>query len=55
MLNLLAASYDDNFDIVARFIIPLSECKKYCEKKVGRGFKEKFWKPLIIKIAVVAY
>ena len=44
---------DANFDIVSQFIIPLSDCKKYCVEKAKRGYKEKHWSAITIKIAVV--
>ena len=44
---------DANFNIVAQFIIPLSDCKKYCIEKAKRGYKEKHWSAITIKIAVV--
>lgn len=43
---------DKNFNIVARFIIPLEECENYCKKVIGRKFVAKFWKPITIKIAI---
>lgn len=43
---------DKEFDIVAQFIIPLEECRKYCEGVVGRRFVPRYWKPMVIKIAI---
>ena len=44
---------DANFNIVAQFIIPLSDCKKFCIEKAKRGYKEKHWSTIKIEIAVV--
>lgn len=43
---------DKDFDVVAQFIIPLEECQKYCEGVLHRRFVKKYWKPIVIKIAV---
>lgn len=43
---------DKDFDVVAQFVIPLEECKQYCEGVLRRRFIPKYWKPMIIKIAV---
>lgn len=43
---------DENFNIVYSFMIPLEECRKFVEEKVGRRFVEKFWRPITVKIAV---
>lgn len=43
---------DKDFDIVAQFIIPIEECQQYCEGVLGRRFVPKYWKPMVIKIAV---
>ena len=43
---------DKDFDVVAQFIIPLEECQKYCEGVLHRCFVKKYWKPIVIKIAV---
>ena len=44
---------DANFDILAQFVIPLSDCYKFCEKEAKRQIKPKHWQPLVIKVAVV--
>ncbi len=43
---------DDTFNIVYSFLISLEECKEFVEKKVGRMFVGKFWRPITVKIAV---
>lgn len=43
---------DKDFDIVEQLIIPLEECQKYCEGVLHRRFVKKYWKPIVIKIAV---
>ena len=43
---------DKNFNIVARMVISLDECQKYCEEEVGRRFVKRYWSPITIKIAV---
>lgn len=43
---------DKNFNIVARMMIPMEECKRYCEKEANRKFRAKFWRPITIKIAI---
>ena len=43
---------DGNFNIVANFIIPLEECRKYCEEVVGRRYVQRYWKPITVKVAV---
>ncbi len=43
---------DKDFDIVAQFIIPMEECQQYCEGVLHRRFVPKYWKPMVIKIAV---
>lgn len=43
---------DKNFNIVARMMIPIEECKRYCEEEANRRFKDKYWRPITIKIAI---
>lgn len=43
---------DKNFNIVARMMIPLEECERYCRGEAYRGFKTKYWRPITIKIAI---
>ena len=43
---------DKNFNIVARMMVSVEECKRYCEEEADRGFKAKFWRPITIKIAI---
>lgn len=43
---------DSQFNIVTRFIIPVEECKEYCENVVHRRFIPRYWKNIIVKIAV---
>ncbi len=43
---------DKNFNIVARMMIPMEECKRYCEEEANRKFRSKFWRPITIKIAI---
>ena len=43
---------DKNFNIVSRMMIPLEECKRYCEEETNRIFRVKFWRPITIKIAI---
>lgn len=43
---------DKNFNIVARMMIPMEECKRYCEEETNRKFRVKFWRPITIKIAI---
>lgn len=43
---------DKNFDIVAQFVIPLTDCQQYCEGVLKRRFIPKYWSPIKIKIAV---
>ena len=43
---------DKNFNIVARMMIPMEECKRYCEEEANRKFRVKFWRPITIKIAI---
>lgn len=43
---------DGNFNIVANFIIPLEECRKYCEEVEGRRYVQRYWKPITVKVAV---
>lgn len=43
---------DKNFNIVARMLIPLEECKRYCEEEAHRGYKKKYWRPITLKIAI---
>ncbi len=45
---------DRNFNIVANFLIPLEECRKYCEEEVGRRFVPRYWKPITVKVAVAS-
>lgn len=33
-------------------LIPLEECKRYCEEEVHRGYKKKYWRPITLKIAI---
>lgn len=42
---------DKNFNIVARMMIPLEECERYCREEAHRGFKTKYWRSITIKIA----
>lgn len=41
-----------NFNIVARMLIPMEECKRFCQEEAGRRFKKKYWNPITIKIAI---
>ena len=43
---------DKNFNIVARMMIPMEECKRYCEEGANSKFRAKFWRPITIKIAI---
>ncbi len=43
---------DDNFHIIHKFLIPVEECKEFVETVCERRFVPKFWKPIIVKIAV---
>lgn len=43
---------DDNFHIIHKFLIPVEECKEFVETVCERIFVPKFWKPIIVKIAV---
>lgn len=43
---------DKNFNIVARFIIPLEDCENYCKNELGRKFVPRYWKPITVKIAI---
>lgn len=47
-----ALQSDNNFNIVKSFMIPLSECEKYCTEMVKRRFIKKYWNPLTVKIAI---
>lgn len=44
---------DKNFNIVARMLIPLEECKRYCEEEAHRMYKKNNWRPITLKIAIV--
>lgn len=41
-----------NFNIVARMLIPMEECKRFCQEEAGRRFKKKYWNPITIKVAI---
>ena len=43
---------DKNFNIVARMMIPIEECRRYCEEEANRRFKDQYWRPITIKIAI---
>ncbi len=43
---------DDNFHIIHKFLIPVEECKEFVETVCERRFVPKFWKSIIVKIAV---
>ena len=43
---------DSQFDVVTKFIIPVEECKDYCMNVLHRKFVPKYWKNIIVKIAV---
>ena len=43
---------DRKFNIVARMLIPMEECKRFCQEEAGRRFKKKYWNPITIKIAI---
>ena len=43
---------DDNFHIIHKFLIPVEECREFVETVCERRFVPKFWKPIIVKIAV---
>ena len=43
---------DRNFNIVAQFLIPEEECKKYYKEVLKRGIKNRFWKTMTVKIAI---
>ena len=44
---------DRNFNIVARMLIPLEECKRYCEEEAHRMYKKNNWRPITLKIAIL--
>lgn len=44
---------DNNFNIVARMIVSLDECEKYCKNEAHRTFRRNYWKPITIKIAIL--
>lgn len=33
-------------------LIPMEECKRFCQEEAGRRFKKKYWNPITIKIAI---
>lgn len=33
-------------------MVPMEECKRYCEEEANRKFRAKFWRPITIKIAI---
>lgn len=43
---------DKNFNIVARFTIPLEECENYCKNVIGRKYVARYWMPITVKIAI---
>ncbi len=43
---------DSQFNIVTKFIIPVDECEDYCKNVVHRRFVPKYWKNIIVKIAI---
>ena len=43
---------DKNFNIVARMLIPLEECERYCVEEAHRMYKKNFWRPITLKIAI---
>lgn len=43
---------DKNFNIFARMLIPMEECKRFCQEEAGRRFKKKYWNTITIKIAI---
>lgn len=43
---------DSKFNIVTKFIIPVEECEEYCRNVLHRRFVPKYWKNIIVKIAV---
>lgn len=45
--------YDDSqFNIVAKFIIPVEECEDYCKNVVHRRFIPRYCKNIMVKIAI---
>lgn len=47
-----ALNDDKQFNIISRFIIPVEECEEYCKNKVHRRFVPKYWKNILVKIAI---
>lgn len=43
---------DSQFNIVTKFIIPVEECEDYCRNVLHRRFIPKYWKNIIVKIAI---
>ncbi len=43
---------DKQFNIISRFIIPVEECEEYCKNVVHRRFVPKYWKNILVKIAI---
>lgn len=43
---------EDNFHIIHKFLISVEECREFVETVCERRFVPKFWKPIIVKIAV---
>ncbi len=40
---------DKNFNIAAKFFIPLEKCRDYCGNVVKRRYIPKYWRPITIK------
>lgn len=45
---------DSNFNIVSCMMFGVDEQKNYCENIAHRRFKAKYWRPIVIKIAIQA-
>ena len=45
---------DSNFNIVSCMMFGVDEQKNYCENIAHRRFKAKYWRPMVIKIAIQA-
>lgn len=43
---------DSNFNIVTSMIISLDKCKDYVKNVLKRAFKSKFWRDIVVKVAI---
>ncbi len=43
---------DKTFNIIAQMVIPKQECLEYVKNELHRSYKDKFWRDIVLKVAI---